>query len=64
MGLQLRIEALVASNTDDAKAASFREAGRRLVDPAGMGTEYMVLGIGGQPDKGVVWPFVDVPPKV
>jgi NADH dehydrogenase [ubiquinone] 1 alpha subcomplex assembly factor 7 len=64
MGLQLRIETLVASNTDDAKAASLREAGRRLVDPAGMGTEYMVLGIGGQPDKGVVWPFVDVLPKV
>ncbi|KAJ6512739.1 S-adenosyl-L-methionine-dependent methyltransferase [Mycena sanguinolenta] len=55
MGLQLRVEALVRGKTDE-EAARIREAGRRLVDPAGMGSQYQVMGIGG---AGVVWPFVD-----
>ncbi|KAJ6507775.1 S-adenosyl-L-methionine-dependent methyltransferase [Mycena vitilis] len=58
MGLQLRIESSIAGTHSDSAKAALREAGRRLVDPAGMGNEYMVLGIGGQPDNGVVWPFV------
>ncbi|KAJ7249238.1 DUF185-domain-containing protein [Mycena haematopus] len=57
MGLRLRVEALAQGKTDE-EAARIREAGRRLVDPAGMGSQYQVMGIGGD---GVVWPFVDEP---
>ncbi|KAJ6545037.1 S-adenosyl-L-methionine-dependent methyltransferase [Mycena vulgaris] len=58
MGLQMRIDSAVSSSKSDETRAAIREAGRRLVDPAGMGTEYMVLGIGGHHDKDGVWPFI------
>ncbi|KAJ6561910.1 S-adenosyl-L-methionine-dependent methyltransferase [Mycena capillaripes] len=62
MGLQLRIESLAAAaGTTESDSAAIREAGRRLVDPAGMGKEYTVLGVGGVPNRGVVWPFVEEP---
>ncbi|KAJ7757738.1 S-adenosyl-L-methionine-dependent methyltransferase [Mycena maculata] len=57
MGLQLRIDSLAAGTQTDETKAAIREAGRRLVDPAGMGKEYMVLGISGQTGEGSVWPF-------
>ncbi|KAJ7471446.1 S-adenosyl-L-methionine-dependent methyltransferase [Mycena galericulata] len=57
MGLQARTEFLVSTAQTDETKAAIREAARRLVDPAGMGSEYMVLGMGGQPERGVVWPF-------
>ncbi|KAJ7145109.1 S-adenosyl-L-methionine-dependent methyltransferase [Mycena crocata] len=64
MGLQLRMESLISRNkSDETDAAAIREAGRRLVDPAGMGKQYMVLGIGGQADKGGVWPFIEQVPE-
>ncbi|KAJ7472787.1 DUF185-domain-containing protein [Mycena latifolia] len=58
MGLQLRIDSAVSSAKSDETKTAIREAGRRLVDPAGMGKEYMVLGLGGHVDKDGVWPFI------
>ncbi|KAJ7249244.1 hypothetical protein B0H12DRAFT_1122523 [Mycena haematopus] len=46
MGLRLRVEALVQGKTDE-DTAKVREAGRRLVDQARMGSQYQVMGIGG-----------------
>ncbi|KAJ7112003.1 DUF185-domain-containing protein [Mycena epipterygia] len=58
MGLEPYIEAAVAGTKSSQRKAAIREAGRRLVDPRGMGREYMVLGIGGQVnDEGKVYPF-------
>ncbi|KAJ7168624.1 S-adenosyl-L-methionine-dependent methyltransferase [Mycena filopes] len=69
MGLGMRVESLIArasasSASHDAQeqAARLRAAAQRLVDPAGMGREYSVLGIGGEPaptEGGVVWPFAE-----
>ncbi|KAJ7081808.1 S-adenosyl-L-methionine-dependent methyltransferase [Mycena belliarum] len=57
MGLQLRIDSAVAKAASEENKAAIREMGRRLVDPAGMGTEYMVLGLSGQANKDGAWPF-------
>jgi NADH dehydrogenase [ubiquinone] 1 alpha subcomplex assembly factor 7 len=57
MGLQLRVDASVVRTASEEGKAAIREAGRRLVDPEGMGKEYMVFGIGGHVEKGGVWPF-------
>ncbi|KAJ7707317.1 S-adenosyl-L-methionine-dependent methyltransferase [Mycena rosella] len=57
MGLQMRLDAAVSRSTSD-EANAVREAGRRLVDPTGMGREYMVLGVGGHAGAGGVWPFI------
>ncbi|KAK7006139.1 protein arginine methyltransferase NDUFAF7 [Favolaschia claudopus] len=57
MGLSMRIEALTRDKAER-DAQHIRMAAQRLVDLKGMGGEYQVLGVGGQPREGVVWPFV------
>ncbi|KAJ7702039.1 S-adenosyl-L-methionine-dependent methyltransferase [Mycena metata] len=67
MGLGVRVESLVSrvssspgSEGQGDRTAALRSAAQRLVDPAGMGSEYAVLGLGGEPTpEGVVWPFVE-----
>ncbi|KAJ7193938.1 S-adenosyl-L-methionine-dependent methyltransferase [Mycena pura] len=64
MGLHERVEALaVRAGDGDDSAAALRAAAQRLVDPAGMGGEYMMLALGGHAaaDAGGVWPFLDAP---
>ncbi|RDB26124.1 Protein arginine methyltransferase NDUFAF7, mitochondrial [Hypsizygus marmoreus] len=66
MGLQLRVDALVRDAKTEERGAAIRDAAQRLVDRAGMGREYQVLGItsssGGEKKAaaGEVWPFVEV----
>ncbi|KZP31759.1 hypothetical protein FIBSPDRAFT_1037317 [Athelia psychrophila] len=61
MGLHARMAAL--ARVQPGRAGEIREAGERLVDEAGMGNEYKVLGITVEQDLGggaEVWPFVDL----
>ncbi|KAF8212501.1 S-adenosyl-L-methionine-dependent methyltransferase [Mycena galopus ATCC 62051] len=55
MGLDMRVDVLVKGKAEE-DAVRIREAARRLVDPAGMGGQYQVMGVGGD---GLVWPFLE-----
>lgn len=60
MGLGLRVEALVRGAATEERGAEIADAARRLVDRAGMGGEYQVLGITAGVDgerAAEVWPF-------
>ena len=60
MGLNTRVDALRRAAASPERADALGEAAARLVDPAGMGREYKVLGVTSaraRDPKGV-WPFV------
>ncbi|KAF8623719.1 hypothetical protein AX17_007416 [Amanita inopinata Kibby_2008] len=62
MGLPLRVAALMRSAPSDERRKTIRDAADRLVDHAGMGSQYQVLGITSRIPLGkeqVVWPFVN-----
>ncbi|KAJ6610722.1 S-adenosyl-L-methionine-dependent methyltransferase [Mycena sp. CBHHK59/15] len=58
MGLQIRIEQQIFDSSDDDERAAIRQVGHRLINPTGMGREYMVMGITGH-GRGEenFWPF-------
>jgi SAM-dependent MidA family methyltransferase len=62
MGIGTRIGALQRAATSPERADALGKAATRLVDAAGMGREYKVMGVtGGMKDKDTgegVWPFV------
>ncbi|KAI9463192.1 S-adenosyl-L-methionine-dependent methyltransferase [Lactarius psammicola] len=62
MGIGTRVSALQRAATSPARADALSEAAARLVDPAGMGREYKVMGVTGgaapAADADGVWPFV------
>ncbi|KAH8987098.1 DUF185-domain-containing protein [Lactarius hatsudake] len=59
MGIGTRVGALQRAAASPARADALTEAAARLVDPAGMGREYKVMGVtGGATDADCVWPFV------
>ncbi|KLO09764.1 DUF185-domain-containing protein [Schizopora paradoxa] len=65
MGYHVRLSKLLSTATDENRNLRIRQAGRRLIDPTGMGKQYQVLGVTGKgrlESKGVgeeeVWPFV------
>jgi NADH dehydrogenase [ubiquinone] 1 alpha subcomplex assembly factor 7 len=61
MGLEVRIEMLKAHAKTEERKNEIEKAGKRLVDTAGMGSQYQVLGLtcgGGYNAKGV-WPFME-----
>jgi NADH dehydrogenase [ubiquinone] 1 alpha subcomplex assembly factor 7 len=65
MGLLLRVNALVRNAKSDERRTPILDAAKRLVDPAGMGKEYQVMGItsfssGAERQAPVeVWPFFE-----
>jgi len=62
MGIGTRVDALQRAAASPARADALSEATARLVDPAGMGREYKVMGVTGgaarAADTDGVWPFV------
>ncbi|KAI9439742.1 DUF185-domain-containing protein [Lactarius indigo] len=62
MGIGTRVSALQRAASSPARADALSEAAARLVDPAGMGREYKVMGVTGgaapTADAEGVWPFV------
>ncbi|KAH9041591.1 DUF185-domain-containing protein [Lactarius pseudohatsudake] len=61
MGIGTRVGALQRAAASPARADALTEAAARLVDPAGMGREYKVMGVTGgatAADADGVWPFV------
>ncbi|KAH9055203.1 S-adenosyl-L-methionine-dependent methyltransferase [Lactarius vividus] len=63
MGIGTRVSALQRAAASPARADALTEAAARLVDPAGMGREYKVMGVTGgaaaaTADVDGVWPFV------
>ncbi|KAG7451355.1 DUF185-domain-containing protein [Guyanagaster necrorhizus] len=58
MGLEARVNMLIRSAKTEERAEDIRKAAQRLVDEAGMGKEYKVLGISNSPSEHGVWPFV------
>ncbi|KAH9167860.1 DUF185-domain-containing protein [Lactarius sanguifluus] len=62
MGIGMRVGTLQRAAASPARADALTEAAVRLVDPAGMGREYKVMGVTGgataAADADWVWPFV------
>ncbi len=64
MGIGTRVAALKRAASSPARADALGEAAARLVDPAGMGREYKVMGMTGGAAREMaaeaegVWPFV------
>jgi NADH dehydrogenase [ubiquinone] 1 alpha subcomplex assembly factor 7 len=62
MGIGTRVSALQRAAASPARADALSEAAARLVDPAGMGREYKVMGVTGgmarTADADGMWPFV------
>jgi NADH dehydrogenase [ubiquinone] 1 alpha subcomplex assembly factor 7 len=62
MGLGTRVNALQRAAASPERGDALAEAAARLVDPAGMGKEYKVMGLTGgaarAADAEGVWPFV------
>jgi len=60
MGIGTRVAALQQSAASPERADTLEKAVARLVDAAGMGGEYKVMGVTGGVGKGeeLVWPFV------
>eukprot|EP00741_Cyanophora_paradoxa_P003512 tig00000711_g3410.t1 len=61
MGLHARVEALLAAAADDAQREAIAAAANRLVDPAGMGSQYLVMAIASRA-AGAPVPFPNTPP--
>jgi NADH dehydrogenase [ubiquinone] 1 alpha subcomplex assembly factor 7 len=62
MGLEPRLEKLVAAATDAETTERIRKGAKRLIDTTGMGSQYQVMGFGvGPASEGEVYPFP--PPK-
>lgn len=63
MGLQLRVQALKNSARSEDRKTEIEKAAGRLVDLAGMGSQYQLLGVTGtrhiQPTAEQSWPFVE-----
>ncbi len=49
---------LIRSAKTEERAEDIKKAAQRLVDEAGMGKEYKVLGISSSRSEHGVWPFV------
>lgn len=62
MGLGTRISALQRAAPNPERADVLSKAAARLVDPAGMGREYKVMGVtagtASAADTDGVWPFI------
>ncbi|KAK0480196.1 S-adenosyl-L-methionine-dependent methyltransferase [Armillaria novae-zelandiae] len=58
MGLEARVNMLIRSAKTEERAEDIGKAAQRLVDEAGMGKEYKVLGISSSRSEHGVWPFV------
>jgi len=60
MGIGTRVAALQRSASSPERADTLGKAAARLVDAAGMGKEYKVMGLTGGGDRGAeaAWPFV------
>jgi hypothetical protein len=62
MGIAARVAALQRAAISAERADALGKAAARLVDAAGMGREYKVMGVTGRPGRGdaeaEVWPFV------
>ena len=63
MGIGARVAALQRAAVSAERADALGKAAARLVDAAGMGREYKVMGVTGRPGRGdaeaeEVWPFV------
>lgn len=59
MGLHVRVDALVRSARTQEQRNAIQQAADRLVDPAGMGVQYQIMGItGGKDPSKPVWPFL------
>ncbi|KAF9041948.1 DUF185-domain-containing protein [Hymenopellis radicata] len=62
MGLEPRLEALKNAATTDEQKEAIETAAKRLVDPAGMGSQYQVLAISTVVDEDAgLYPFVESP---
>ena len=65
MGLQVRLECLMAEAHDQLQRARIKSGGRRLVDTSaegGMGRQYFALGLTSGPStspRTEVWPFTE-----
>ena len=58
LGLPLRLQGLLKAAKTDERRQEICSAAARLVDPAGMGKEYQVMGITNKPsEKLESWPF-------
>ncbi|KAI0671441.1 DUF185-domain-containing protein [Trametes maxima] len=68
MALQSRVDALKAAAKDEERSKQIDQAALRLIDPAGMGTQYQIMGISGRKtdaDKLTMverWPFIESVP--
>ncbi len=58
MGLEARVNMLIRSAKTEERAEDIKKAAQRLIDEAGMGKEYKVLGISSSRSEHRVWPFV------
>jgi len=58
MGIGARVDALQRAAVSSERADELRKAAARLVDAAGMGREYKVMGVTGGRDAEGVWPFI------
>jgi len=63
MGIGARVAALQRAAVSAERAEALGQAAARLVDAAGMGREYKVMGVTGRPGRGdaeaeEVWPFI------
>jgi len=58
MGISARVDALQRAAVSPERADALGKAAARLVDAAGMGREYKVMGVTGGRDAEEVWPFI------
>ena len=58
MGISARVDALQRAAISSERADALGKAAARLVDAAGMGREYKVMGVTGGRDTEEVWPFI------
>jgi len=58
MGISARVDALQRAAVSSERADALGKAVARLVDAAGMGREYKVMGVTGGRDAEEVWPFI------
>jgi hypothetical protein len=58
MGIGARVDALQRAAVSSERADELGKATARLVDAAGMGREYKVMGVTGGRDAEEVWPFI------
>ena len=70
MGIGARIDALQRAAVSSERVDALGKDAARLVDAAGMGREYKVMGVTGGRDAEEVWPFItgevvarDAPPS-